>query len=362
MNIPYGNPYRQYFSIKKDVDNVIQSCIKKSAFIGGYYHEKFEKQLEEYYNSSAALVASGTAAQQLALLACGIGVGDEVIVPSMTFFSTAETVSQVGATPIFCDITLDDYCIDTNELTDLITKKTKAIMPVDLYGQQCDYKTLYQICKKYNLYLIQDSAQSFGSRYYQHKVGEYSDLAIHSFYPAKNLDCMGDGGAVTGRSDLIESIKKLRNHGRSEKYVHTAIGWNHRMDGLQAAILSVKIKHIDYWNELRNDTSKIYNKRLKNTPLILPITKEYNYHVFNQYCVLLDNRNDLQKKLHMKGIQTGIQFPLGCHQQPAYNVKKILKNTEKVGKSCLSLPIFPLITESEVNYICDSIVEYFESK
>lgn len=360
MKISYGDPYRQYLSIKKEIDSAMNDCIKRSAFIGGFYHEKFENQLAEYFQKPAALVASGTAAQQLSLLACGIGAGDEVIVPSMTFFSTAETVNQVGATPVFCDITLSDYCIDVNNIVPHINSKTKAIMSVDLYGQQCDYENLRKICDDYNLYLIQDSAQSFGSLHKNLHVGAYSDLAIHSFYPAKNLDCMGDGGAVTGKKSLIDYIRKIRNHGRKEKYVHELIGWNHRMDGLQAAILSVKIQYIDFWNSLRNEISKIYHERLQNTPLTLPSANSHNYHVFNQYCVLSKNRDSLKNFLLRHDIQTGIQFPLGCHEQPAYSSPVFLPNTEYVSKFCLSLPIYPLLKESEVNYICDCIDGYFK--
>lgn len=359
MEINYGDPYRQYTSIRKEIDNAINDCIKRSAFIGGYYHDKFEDQLSNYLELPSALVGSGTAAQQLGLLACGVGPGDEVIVPSMTFFSTAETVNQVGATPIFCDISSNDYCINVKKIEELINYRTKAIMPVDLYGQQADYKEIKKLCDKYNLYLIQDSAQSFGSTYHEKKVGYYSDLCIHSFYPAKNLDCMGDGGAISGKPDLIDKIKKLRNHGRVEKYKHDMIGWNHRMDGLQSAILSVKIKYLDYWNSLRRENAAQYNKLLRNLPLVLPTEKQYNYHVYNQYCVLSTNRNDLLNHLLNNNIHAGIQFPLGCHQQSVYNLNISLPITEKVAKQCLSLPIYPLLTKKEIDFVSTSIEQYF---
>ena len=277
----------------------------------------------------------------------------------MTFFSTAETVNQVGATPIFCDISSNDYCINVKKIEELINYRTKAIMPVDLYGQQADYKEIKKLCDKYNLYLIQDSAQSFGSTYHEKKVGYYSDLCIHSFYPAKNLDCMGDGGAISGKPDLIDKIKKLRNHGRVEKYKHDMIGWNHRMDGLQSAILSVKIKYLDYWNSLRRENAAQYNKLLRNLPLVLPTEKQYNYHVYNQYCVLSTNRNDLLTHLLNNNIHAGIQFPLGCHQQSVYNLNISLPITEKVAKQCLSLPIYPLLTKKEIDFVSTSIEQYF---
>lgn len=366
MEITYGNPHRQYLSIKKEIDSAIQDCIERSSFIGGYWHDRFEAELEEYTGRSSALVASGTAAQQLSLLACGIGPGDEVIVPSMTFFSTAETVNQVGATPVFCDITLDDYCINVKEIREHITQNTRAIMPVDLYGQQCDYHAIRKLCDDYDLKLIQDSAQSFGSLYHDNGVGTISDLAIHSFYPGKNLDCMGDGGAVSGDSQYIDRIRELRNHCRSpgSKYVHNNIGWNHRCDGLQAAILSVKLKYIDTWNEQRRQNAEYYNHRFTGTELVLPKEQEYNRHVYNQYAVLHQDRDKIRDCLLEKGIHTGIQFPLGCHQQPAYNLDVInldpLYLTEVVSANGFSLPVWPGMTEDELCYVADTLLAYLD--
>ena len=364
MEITYGNPHRQYLSIKKEIDSAIQDCIKRSAFIGGYWHDRFEAELEEYTGRTSAIVGSGTAAQQLSLLACSVGPGDEVIVPSMTFFSTAETVNQVGATPVFCDIKLTDYCIDIDEIQKLITQNTRAIMPVDLYGQQCDYGALRKLCNSFDLKLIQDSAQSFGSLYYNNSIGTIADLAIHSFYPGKNLDCMGDGGGVSGDSQYIDRIRELRNHCREPgtKYVHNDIGWNHRCDGLQAAILSVKIKYIDTWNEQRRQNAEYYNHRFANTDLVLPQVQDYNTHVYNQYAVLYSDRINLKKHLKEKGIDTGIQFPLGCHQQPAYQdlVNDSLFNTEVVANNVLSLPVWPGMTDAELCYVADSVLEYLD--
>ena len=363
IKVPYANLYRLYNRYKNSIDLRIKDCIENSQFINGTQVQEFENSLTEYFGKTSIGVASGTAAQQLSLLACGIGPGDEVIVPSMTFFSTAETVNQVGATPVFCDITLDDYNIDIEKIEPLITEKTKAIMPVDLYGQQANYPALKKICKDYNLFLIQDSAQSFCSKQYHNPIGHSSDLSIHSFYPGKNLDCMGDGGGVTGRPDLIEKIKLLKDHGRTEKYVHLQIGWNHRLDGLQAAILNAKLPHVDEMNKSRVSNATYYLDRLKDTLLILPKTQPYNTHVYNQFCVLYNNRDDLKSFLYKKGIECGIQFPLGCHMQPAYkNYKCNLPVTEQVAKTCLSLPVFPFMTIQELEYVSDSILEYFSLK
>lgn len=361
--VPYANLYRIYSKYKDSIDTRIETCINNSQFINGVQVEEFEALLSEYYNKDSVGVGSGTAAQQLSLLACGVGPGDEVIVPSMTFFSTAETVNQVGATPVFCDISIDDYNIDVNQIESLITEKTKAIMPVDLYGQQADYVALREICNKYGLFLIQDSAQSFGSKQHNNPVGHYADLSIHSFYPGKNLDCIGDGGGVTGNPELIEKIRLLKDHGRTEKYVHLQIGWNHRLDGIQAAVLNAKIPHIDELNNSRVSNANYYLKHLKDTPLVLPKTQKHNTHVYNQFCVLHTERDELKEFLHNKGIDCGIQFPLGCHMQPAYKDHMCsLPITEKVASQCLSLPVFPFMTDIELDYVSSSILEYFSLK
>ena len=361
MEITYGNPHRQYLSIKKEIDTAIQDCIKRSSFIGGYWHDRFEAELGEYINQSSAVVGSGTAAQQLSLLALGIGPGDEVLVPSMTFFSTAETVSQVGATPVFVDCELEYYCMDLTDFKNKITSKTRAVMPVDLYGQHANLREIRNICDLYDLYLIQDSAQSFGSLHHGQPVGAFADLAIHSFYPAKNFDCMGDGGAVSGSEELVNRVRKLRDHGRTEKYVHTEIGWNHRLDGIQASILCAKHPYVDQWNNSRCANAEFYNNNLKHLPIKLPVVAEYNTHVYNQYVIMIENRDTVFDYLNSKGIQAGIQFPIGCHQQPAYNSSEILPNTEYVSSHCLSLPVFPLMKQEELDYVVSCLTEYFDS-
>jgi len=362
IKVPYANLHRINSSIKSSIDSTMSQCIENSQFINGPWVEQIESTLKERLHASVAGVGSGTAAQQLSLLALGIGPGDEVLVPSMTFFSTAETVSQVGAIPIFVDCELDYYCMDVKDFTRKITKKTKAVMPVDLYGQHANLKEIRNICNMYGLFLIQDSAQSFGSSHHSQPVGSFADLAIHSFYPAKNFDCMGDGGAVSGSEELIDQIKRLRDHGRTEKYLHTQIGWNHRLDGLQASILCAKHPYVDQWNTNRQVNAKFYNVKLEDLPVTLPKTADYNTHVYNQYVIMTKNRDNVFKYLASKGVQAGKQFPLGCHQQPAYNTGESLPNTEYVSKHCLSLPIYPLITQEELNYVVDCLTEYFDSK
>lgn len=364
IKVPYADLYRIHSKYKKEIDLRLSECIQNSQFINGPQLVEFENSLSDYLGRTSVGVANGTAAQQLSLLALGIGIGDEVIVPSMTFFSSAETITQVGATPVFCDINLDDYTIDVTQIEPLITAKTKAIISVDLYGQQADYESLTLLCKKHNLFLIQDSAQSFGSKRNNNPVGFYSDITIHSFYPGKNLGSMGDAGGITGHDYLIDQIKLLRDHGRKEKYVHEIVGWNHRLDGIQAAVLNAKLPHIEELNSSRQCNAKYYLEKLKNTPLVLPKTNSKNIHVYNQFCVLFNKRDDLRSFLLANGIEAGCQFPLGCHMQPAYkeynNYK--LPNTEKVANECLSLPVFPFMTEQELDYVCSMIFLYFKLK
>lgn len=363
INVPYADLYRIHSRYKNEIDARINECIRHSQFINGPQLLEFENSLSNLLGKPSVGVANGTAAQQLSLLACNIGPGDEVIVPSMTFFSTAEAVTQVGAVPVFCDINLDDYTINVAQIESLITQNTKAIIAVDLYGQQPDYELLTQICKHYNLFLIQDSAQSFGSERNGNCIGFYSDLAIHSFYPGKNLGSMGDAGGITGHQHLIDRVKLLRDHGRKEKYVHEIVGWNHRLDGMQAAILNAKLPHINELNASRKHNAQYYLEKLKNTPLVLPQTSPGNTHVYNQFCVLYQNRDELRSFLLSQGIEPGIQFPLGCHQQPAYSHYSCkLPNTEKVARECLSLPVFPFMTLEELDYVCSMILVYFSSK
>ena len=361
MKVPYANLQRLNKTVMSDIESNMQSCIERCEFINGPWVEKLEGLLSIRLTSNVAGVGSGTAAQQLSLLACGIGPGDEVLVPSMTFFSTAETVSQVGATPVFVDCELDYYCMDVDDFANKITAKTRAVMPVDLYGQHANYKKIRAICDENNLFLIQDSAQSFGSMHYGFPVGTFADLAIHSFYPAKNFDCFGDGGAVSGKDELVTKVKLLRDHGRTEKYVHKTIGWNHRLDGVQASILWAKHLYVDQWNLERKNNAKFYNTRLAHLPITLPKIADYNTHVYNQYAIMTPERDEVFKYLAYKGVQAGKQFPLGCHQQPAYATNESLPNTEYVAKHCLSLPIYPYIHSEELNYVVDSLEEYFRS-
>jgi len=358
MKINQVDLYRNYTNNKVEIDNAIAQCVTNSSYINGNEVNAFEEEFSTYTGSEAcAGVASGTSALHLSLLALGIGSGDEVIVPSLTFFATAEAVSQTGATPVFVDIDPVYYLFDLNKASNLITKKTKAIITVDLYGQSLNNKKVREFCNKNNLLFVQDCAHSAGAKFNNEPVSKYADLACWSFYPGKNLDCMGDGGAITGNSNLIEKVQYLKDHARLSKYMHTGIGWSARLDGMQAAILRKKLLLLDKENMLRREHAKFYNSSLADYPIILPKVNKHSYHVYHQYVVLHSNRDQLCEFMSNKGITLGIHYPIGCHAQPVYNAPA-LPHTETISKNCISLPIHPYITKNELQYIVSSLNEF----
>jgi dTDP-4-amino-4,6-dideoxygalactose transaminase len=359
MKINQVDLNRSYLNHKPTIDNAIQNCINDSAFINGVYVKQFEKAWAKYTSSeSCAGVGSGTDALHLSLLALNIGPGDEVILPSLTFFATAEAISQVGATPIFVDVT-NEYLLDVSTLKYHITENTKAIITVDLYGQTPDNKEISNLCKLYDLFFIQDCAHSAGTRYNNESVSKYADLACWSFYPGKNLDCFGDGGAVTGSDKLVNKVQYLKDHARTEKYIHTGIGWNSRLDGIQAAILLEKLKWLDEDNTTRRNTASIYNYELRNLPISLPSENTHSRHVYHQYVILTDERDRLLKYMQSKDITMGIHYPVPCHKQPVYNSVQTLYRTERITETCISIPIHPNLSRDEVYKIVTELKNYF---
>jgi dTDP-4-amino-4,6-dideoxygalactose transaminase len=356
--IPYANLHQEYVECKNKVDQAIQRCITNSAFINGPEVLAFEQAWCEYTGAEAvAGVSSGTSAIMLALSAVGVGPGDEVVVPSMSFISTAEAASQLGALPVFVDI--DQYhTIDIDQVAGVITPRTKAIVFVDLYGQTINFAKLKSISQ--GLPLIQDAAQSSGCLYQGKPIGSHADLTCFSFYPGKNLSAMGDAGAVTGRYDLIERIRMLKDHGRKEKYRHEFMGWNERLDGIQAAIVSAKIPFLNTWNARRQLHASIYLNYLSSIPYVrLPKNNPVSSHVYNQFVIQTLQRDNLKTYLLERGIETGIQFPIGMHQQPVYNRNISLPITESLSKECLSLPVHAHLSLDNIEYVCKQIHNYF---
>lgn len=360
ITVPYANLYQEYQECKIVIDQAIQRCISTSAFINGPEVVAFEDRWASYTKSEdCAGVSSGTSAIMLALSAVGVRAGDEVIVPSMSFISTAEAASQLGAVPVFVDID-QYYTLDISQVANAITNKTRAVVCVDLYGQTIDLDQLKLISK--GIPIIQDAAQSSGCLYKQTPIGNHADLTCFSFYPGKNLSAMGDAGAVTGRKDLVHHVRVLRDHGRKEKYRHDVMGWNERLDGIQAAIISAKIPYLDLWNSRRQQWAQMYYDQLRLISKIkLPLSNPVSSHVYNQFVIQVRDRDSLRAYLLTHGIETGVQFPLGMHQQPVYaNISnKRLPNTENLARECLSLPVHAQLSKNDVDLVCRLIADFF---
>lgn len=351
--VPYADLNRIYQKEKTHIDLAIQECIDNSWFIKGPKVEEFENKLSAYCNAPAVGVSSGTSALLLAYEALQLKPGDKIVVPSFTFMSTPEMATKLGLTVVWVDCNLQNYTIDLNHLEVILSrnKDIKAIVGVDMFGHTCDWDSIKNIAK--NIPLVQDAAQSFGSTYKKQITGSYIDLTCFSFYPAKNMFCYGDGGAVTGKKEYIKFIKMARDHGRTEKHLHQFTGWNERLDAMQANILIHMLSKINEHNWDRKTSAERYDWKL-NTDTIVTNTDDY-FNVYNQYTIRVQNRDEVRAKLKEKGIDTGIMWPIPCHQQPAYDSTRYLPHTEKVSKEILSLPIFPYITNSEIDWVAENV-------
>ena len=362
MAIPFVDLKAQYLSIKSEMDLAIQKCIDNTNFIGGQPLKDLEKGFSDLCKAKYTLgVSSGTSALHLALKAYNIGPGDEVIVPVNTFIATSEAVSSVGATPVFIDINEDTYTIDVDKISELITKKTKAILPVHLYGQPADMDPILDIANKNGLVVIEDAAQAHCAEY-KGKSIPYGDTACFSFFPGKNLGAYGDAGAVvTKNEEVYKKIYMLRDHGREpgQKYKSTIEGFGHRLDTIQAAILNIKLKYITQWTERRRANAKKYNELLADTGCITPVEPEYSKHVYHLYVIRSKHRDILSAKLHELGISTGIHYPIPLHLQPAYSYLGLSEGsfpvTEKTTKEILSLPMYPELSIDQISFITESI-------
>jgi len=363
MQIPLVDLKRQYLSIEKDIDISIKRVLNSGQFILGPEVSALEKEAAEYIGVKYTIgVASGTDALHLSLLACGIGEGDEVITTPFTFIATAEAVSYCGARPVFSDIDIDTYNIDPSKIEEKITEKTKAIIPVHLYGRATDMDRIMEIARKYKLKVIEDCAQSFGTEYKNKKTGSIGNAGAFSFFPSKNLGGYGDGGmVVTNDGDIAEKVKILRAHGSKQKYIHRVIGYNSRLDEIQAAILRVKLKKIDEWNEMRRKHAALYNGMLKGLPVKAPNgnNKEYIHHV---YTIRIKNRDDCIKFLSEKGISSAVHYPVTIPAQEAYKdlgyKGSDLPNSYLAAREVISLPMFPEIEKAEIETVCDAIKRF----
>lgn len=362
MQIPLVDLRAQYRSIKKEIQRAINQVLNSTQFILGKNVAQFEKAFAKFCQTKYAIgVANGTDALYLALRASGISLNDQVILPVNTFAATAEAISLNGAKPIFVDIDPETGNIDVTKIKAAITPQTKAILVVHLFGQPADMAPILKIARKHRIIVIEDCAQAHGAEYKNKKVGSLGSLGCFSFFPAKNLGAYGDAGAVvTNNKNLAKKILMLRDHGRQEKHKHLIEGLNSRLSELQAAILKVKLRHLNQWNKRRQQNAKIYHRLFQGIEkVILPTSLGSSQSVYHFYIIRLKNRDEVQKQLQQKGIGTGIHYPLPLHLQPAYKYlgyhKGDFSQAEKVAKEILSLPVYPELTENQIKYIVKSI-------
>jgi dTDP-4-amino-4,6-dideoxygalactose transaminase len=363
MKIPLVDLHAQYLGIKSDVDAAIARTIARSSFIGGEEVRSFEGEFAAYCDARACVgVANGTDALLLTLRALGVGPGDEVITVAHTFIATVEAISSTGAQPVFVDVTRDTMLMDPAALEGAITPRTRAIIPVHLYGQPCEMDRIMEVARRRGVKVIEDAAQAHGARWRGRRVGSLGDAACFSFYPGKNLGAYGDGGAVVSNdSALIGRIRMLANHGRVEKYVHEIQGVNSRLDGLQAAILRVKLRRLDEWNAARRAHAAQYAGALAERGMLPPVVHDDAESVWHLYAVRTPDRDRVQVRLREQGIETGVHYPLPVHRQPAYRdlglAAGTLPFTERAAAEVLSLPMYPELTREQVDRVAATLPE-----
>jgi dTDP-4-amino-4,6-dideoxygalactose transaminase len=387
MKVPLLDLKAQYKTLKNDIDETLIHVAESQYFILGPEVEKLEKEICNYLNCKFSVgVSSGTDALLIALMAINLEPGDEVILPTYSFFATAGVVSRLKAKPVFCEIDSTTFNLDPHKIESLISKKTKAIIPVHLYGQCSDMNPIMELAIKNNLKVIEDGAQAIGSQYFDGKCsGTIGDIGCFSFFPSKNLGCFGDGGMVTTNDEeLYSKLKILRVHGSKPKYYHKIIGGNFRLDALQAAILNVKLPHLNNWSAKRRENAELYsqlfiNSNLAETEGVLnfddnnkvlipkPVYKDnkniVNYHIYNQYVIRVDKRDELRKYLSEQEIGTEIYYPVPFHLQECYSNLNYKKGDFPVSEFCadksIALPIYPELTKEQIKFVVESINKFF---
>ncbi len=362
--IPILDLKRQYEQIGKEVENKVLEVLRSGSYILGKNNKELEEKMASYVGTKHAIALnSGTDALHLALRALDIGAGDEVITVAFTFVATTEAIGIVNAKPVFVDIDKNTFNIDAEAIESKITPKTKAIIPVHLYGQPCNMDVIMDVAKRHNLYVIEDCCQAIGAEYKGQKVGSFGDIGCYSFFPTKNLGAMGDGGLITTNSQYLKDrIVALRNHGGAVRYYHDEIGVNSRLDEIQAAVLLIKMKYIDEWNKKRRANAYRYNKLFENcADVITPNELDNTYCVYHQYTIKVPNRDNLHKMLQEKGIGAMIYYPVPLHLQKVHSYlnlhEGLLPNTEANTKLVMSLPMFPELTEDEQKTVVSTLIE-----
>jgi dTDP-4-amino-4,6-dideoxygalactose transaminase len=362
--VPFLDLEAHHSPLRAEFDEAIRAVIDQNAFAGGPVVSEFEGEFAAFCDSRFAIgLGSGTEALWLALLACGIGSGDEVITVPSTFMATAEAITYAGATPVFVDVDDRTYTMDPAQLEQALTPRTKAIVPVHLFGQAADMDPILAFGRQHGLYVVEDAAQAHGTLYKGQKAGSIGDLGCFSFYPGKNLGAFGEAGAVvTNDQRLDEKIRILRDHGQVRKYHHTMVGWNCRMDGIQAAVLRVKLRHLDHNNQSRRRHAKQYNHSLAELEeLTTPYEAAYGQHVYHIYAVRVSGRDEVMRSLEEKGIGCGIHYPVPVHLQKAYrglgHAPGAFPVSERTATEFLSLPMFPELTEKQIQLVTDAVKE-----
>lgn len=352
----------QYLKIKNEVDSAIRSVIDSSQFIQGPIVQEFETNISKYLNCSYSIgCASGTDALQIAMMAIDIKPGDEIITTPFTFVATTETIALLGAIPVYVDIDPLTFNIDINKIEDKITPRTKAIIPVHLYGQPAEMDPIIQIARDKSLMIIEDAAQALGAEYKGKKVCTIGDIGCISFYPSKNLGAFGDGGMLTtDNEELAMKIKMIISHGSKKKYYHEILGINSRLDSIQAAILNVKLKHLDEYCNARFEAAQSYNVRLKDivdTPYIMPEVK----HIFHQYSIRVKNRDKMQEFLRSKDIPSMIYYPVPLHLQTAYRYDYKAGDfpvAEEISNDIISLPMHTELDVEQIDFVCENVIQF----
>jgi dTDP-4-amino-4,6-dideoxygalactose transaminase len=368
MNIQLVDLKAQYESIKPEIDKAILDVISKTAFIGGPFVKSFEDAFSKFCNVKHCIgVGNGTDAIFIALKALGVGKGDEVITVANSFIATSEAITMTGARVVFVDINPKTYNIDVAQVEAKVTPRTKAIVPVHLYGQPADMDPLLDIARRRNLKIVEDCAQAHGAEYKGRRIGSIGDMACFSFYPGKNLGAYGDAGAmVTNSDDLAVKARMFANHGRIDKYNHEQEGVNSRLDGLQGAVLNTKLKHLEDWTEKRRRNAYLYNEHLKNLPLATPVEVDNVKAVYHLYVVRMkaELRQGLQDHLKKNGIATGIHYPIALPYLKAYDYMGCgsgdFPEALRASKEIVSLPMYPELPEQQIKYISEKINEFFQ--